>query len=67
MRDHVLNPKCLVLLFVAILLTYGTQSNSYGEVCEIGDILAPGESCTYPGTDATFSVHNNGNGQIPIL
>ena len=33
-------------------------------VCQVGDVLAPGESCTYPSTAATFSVHNNGNGQF---
>ena len=38
-------------------------------VCEVGNILAPGESCTYPGTDATFSVLDNGQAQwnIPDL
>ena len=38
-------------------------------VCKVGDILAPGESCTYPGTDATFSVLDNGQAQwnIPDL
>ena len=38
-------------------------------VCKVGDILAPGESCTYPGTDATFSVLDNGHSQwnIPDL
>ena len=32
-------------------------------------MLAPGESCTYPDTDATFSVLNNGHAQwnIPNL
>ena len=64
MRDQVLNPKCLMLLFITLLLTYGVEGISYGEVCEAGDILAPGESCTYPGTDAEFTVHNNGNGQF---
>jgi len=64
MRDQVLNPKCLMLLFITVLLTYGVEGISYGEVCEAGDILAPGESCTYPGTDAEFTVHNNGNGQF---
>ena len=33
-------------------------------ICEVGDILAPGESCTYPGTDTEFSVLGNGNGQF---
>ena len=35
-------------------------------VCKVGDILAPGESCTYPGTDATFSVLDNGQAQSNI-
>ena len=64
MRDPVLNPKCLMLLFVIGLLAYGAEGISYGEVCEAGDILAPGESCTYPGTDTEFSVLNNGSGQF---
>ena len=34
--------------------------------CQVGNILAPGESCTYPGTDATFSVLDNGNAQLDI-
>ena len=37
-----------------------------GSVCQVGDILAPGASCTYPNTDATFSVLNNGNAQLDI-
>ena len=53
-----------MLLFVTVLLAYGAQGASYGQICEAGDILAPGESCTYPGTDAEFTVHNNGNGQF---
>ena len=64
MRDQVWNPKCLILLSFIVLLTYGTEGISHGDVCEAGDILAPGESCTYPGTDAEFSVLDNGNGQF---
>ena len=64
MRDQVLNPKCLISLFVIFLLTYGVEGISYGEVCEAGDILASGENCTYPGTDVEFSVLNNGSGQF---
>ena len=30
-------------------------------ICRVGDVLAPGETCTYPGTDAVFSVLDNGN------
>ena len=38
-------------------------------VCKVGDILASGESCTYPGTDAVFSVLDDGRSQwnIPNL
>ena len=44
--------------------TSATQRS--GSVCQVGDILAPGASCTYPNTDATFSVLNNGNAQLDI-
>ncbi len=42
----------------------GTQGS--GSVCQVGDTLAPGASCTYPDTDATFSVLDNGNAQLDI-
>ena len=37
-----------------------------GSVCQVGDMLAPGQSCTYPDTDATFSVLDNGKAQLDI-
>ena len=38
-------------------------------ICKVGDVLAPGASCTYPGTDAVFSVLSDGTAQwnIPNL
>ena len=38
-------------------------------VCQVGNVLAPGQSCTYPDTDAVFSVLANGKSQwnIPNL
>ena len=36
-------------------------------ICQVGDVLAPGESCTYPDTDVEFSVNNNGSGQFLFL
>ena len=33
-------------------------------ICQVGNVLAPGESCTYPGTDTEFSVLNDGRGQF---
>ena len=36
-----------------------------GEDCQVGDILAPGEHCTYPGNNnIEFSVLNNGSGRF---
>ena len=35
-------------------------------ICKVGDVLAPGESCTYPDTDAVFSVLDNGSAQWNI-
>ena len=40
------------------------SSLSAGGVCQVGDVIAPGESCTYPGTDAEFSVLSNGSGHF---
>ena len=37
-----------------------------GTVCRAGDMLAPRESCTYPGTEATFSVLDDGKAQLDI-
>ena len=36
-------------------------------ICKVGDILAPGESCTYPGTDVEFSVLDNGFGNFLFI
>ena len=54
---------------VTINVTNVAETQTRTEVCQVGDILAPGESCTYPGTDATFSVLDNGQAQwnIPDL
>ena len=30
-----------------------------GPICKAGDILQPGESCFYPGTNTTFSVYDD--------
>ena len=46
--------------------TPASATQRSGSVCQVGDILAPGASCTYPGTDATFSVLDNGNAQLDI-
>ena len=43
-----------------------STSQESESVCQVGDVLAPGESCAYPGTDATFSVLDNGQAQLDI-
>ncbi len=41
-----------------------TQSGE--DICQTDDVLAPGESCTYPGTDGKFSVLHDGRGQVKV-
>ena len=43
-----------------------SASQGSESTCQVGDILAPGESCGYPDTDATFSVLDNGDAQLDI-
>ena len=45
------------------------QQQQTTAVCKVGDVLDPGESCTYPDTDAVFSVQSNGKSKwhIPNL
>ena len=54
---------------VTINITDVNETLTDAGICKVGDVLAPGESCTYPDTDATFSVLNNGHAQwnIPNL
>ncbi len=54
---------------VTINITDVTETQVSTAACQVGDVLAPGESCTYPDTDATFSVLDNGQAQwhIPDL
>ena len=51
-------------IIVTINVTDIAETPANTGVCQAGDVLTPGESCTYPGTDTEFSVHNNGNGQF---
>ena len=60
--------RCLSI-FLTILMVFCASMSGYADpvadgICQVGDLLAPGESCTYPGTDTEFSVNSNGNGQF---
>lgn len=46
----------------SVLLTINVKSAS--KICRVGDVLAAGESCTYPGTQTELSINNNGNAQF---
>ena len=67
MRNQILNVKSLMFLFTIILLTCGMSDISYAQVCNVGDILSPGESCIDPGSGSTFSVLADGRGQILFI
>lgn len=59
--------KWFMFIFAGVLLTLSVQGISYGApggVCQVGDVLSPGQSCTYPGTEIEFSVLDNGSGRF---
>ena len=62
--DGNLTDTIIVTINVTINVTDIAETPANTGVCQAGDVLTPGESCTYPGTDTEFSVHNNGNGQF---
>ena len=67
MKTQVLISKSFVLLLIGIFVSFGIQGISYGApggVCEVGDVLSPGQSCTYPGTETEFTVLDDGSGQF---
>ena len=40
------------------------ETSSSQPVCKAGDILRPGDSCFYPGTDTKFSIRDDGGGKF---
>ena len=53
-------------IIVTINVTDIDETPATTAVCQVGDVLAPGESCTYPGTDAVFSVLDNGSSKWSV-
>ena len=67
MKTPILVPQWFALIFASVLLTLSVQGPSDaapGGVCEVGDVLSPGQSCTNPDTDVKFSVNNDGSAQM---
>ena len=60
MKTLLWNQKCLVLILMAVLLTFGMQDTTYGQICQAGMIIEPGKSCTLPNDTDTFSVDAKG-------
>ena len=58
--------RCLFyFILLSLLCSITTLSESApGGTCEVGDIIQPGESCTYPGTDDVFSVDDAGKARF---
>ena len=56
---------CLIILMTHI--TSFDAAPAAGGICQVGDVIAPGESCTYPDTNTKFSVNANGTGQFLLL
>ena len=54
------------MITVTITITDIAELPTTTAICKVGDVLAPGESCTYPNTDAVFSVLDNGSSQWNI-
>ena len=60
----------ILMTCLIILMTHLTSFDAVpaaGGICQVGDVIAPGESCTYPDTDKKFSVNANGTGQFLFL
>ena len=64
MKTLVWNQKCLVLILATVLLTFGMQGITYGQTCQAGMIIEPGESCTLPNGTDIFAVDASGRGSI---
>ena len=56
MKVFVMRRK-ITLSLLMMMVVLGIQNVGYSQaVCQVGDIIQPGESCTYPGTNDVFSV-----------
>ena len=45
MKNQILNVKSVMFLLVSVLLVCGIPAISYGQVCEVGDMISPGGRC----------------------
>ena len=67
MKRLTVNQAITLSIFVMMVLICGFSGIGYGNVCQVGDVLSPGESCTDPGPGDTFSVLANGSGRYLFI
>ena len=53
-------------LSFTITVEEGDGGTTEGE-CQVGQLVSPGESCNYPGTDDAFSVDDDGRGSFLVI
>ena len=63
MKSLFLNRKFLISILFAV--SFGQRV--YSADCQVGDVISPGESCAYPGTNVGFTVNNDGKAQFNNL
>ena len=60
LRSFCMNRKLVWSLLAILPFVLGVPHSGYTQPCQVGDIIQPGGSCTYPGTNDVFSVDTAG-------
>ena len=59
--------RYITLSILMVMVVLGVENVSYSQaVCQVGDIIQPGERCTYPGTNDVFSVDAAGKAHFNV-
>ena len=56
--------KIALSLLAILLWVFGVSNTGHAQQCSVGDIIQPGGSCTYPGTNDVFSVDATGKARF---
>ena len=58
--------RTFISMFMVVLLC-SLPAVSYSQICQVGNVLSPGQSCTDPGTGDDFTVLADGRGQYLFI
>ena len=59
--------RYITILILMMMVVLGIQNVGYSQaVCQVGDVIQPGERCTYPGTNDVFSVDAAGKARFNV-